>query len=130
MKGHREIHGKQNNKYTQKLCSYWESILYHGALKLGFFPGIHGYYWIFPKSDTSANVGVGLYIEEVRGGQNLKTLLNEVLLMENLQDLAVEKTISGILPARIVDKVVHDNILSYSIQIRLFCITIMVWKFD
>lgn len=84
---------------------------YHGALKLGFFPGIHGYYWIFPKSDTSANVGVGLYIEEVRGGQNLKTLLNEVLLMENLQDLAVEKTISGILPAKIVDKVVHDNIL-------------------
>lgn len=83
---------------------------YNGALKIGFFPDIHGYYWIFPKNDSLANVGVGLYIEEIQKGHRLKKLLNEVLVMEELQNAPIERTVSGILPARIVDKLVYDNI--------------------
>lgn len=84
---------------------------YNKALKVGFLPDIYGYYWIFPKSDTLANVGIGLQIEDIKKGKDLKKLLQEVLVMENLQDSPIERTVSGILPTKFVSKLVYDNIL-------------------
>ncbi|WP_378954679.1 NAD(P)/FAD-dependent oxidoreductase [Pelosinus sp. sgz500959] len=84
---------------------------YNKALKIGFLPETYGYYWIFPKNDNLANVGVGLQIEEIKKGKDIKTLLHEVLVMENLENLPVEKTVSGILPTKLLGKIVYDNIL-------------------
>ncbi len=84
---------------------------YNGALKIGFLPNTYGYYWIFPKSENLANIGVGLQIEELKSGKSLKTLLNTILLMENLHNMTIEKTVAGILPTKLVSKLVYDNIV-------------------
>ncbi len=82
-----------------------------GALKVGFLPEIYGYYWIFPKDDRLANVGVGLHISAVRRGRNLWALLAEVLAREGLEGAQVMKRGGGILPAQIVSHAVRGNIL-------------------
>lgn len=84
---------------------------YNGALKIGFLPNTYGYYWIFPKNNNLANVGVVLQIEEIKSGKSLKKLLNTILAMENLQNMPIEKTVAGILPTKLVSKLVYDNIL-------------------
>ena len=84
---------------------------YNKALKVGFLPEVYGYYWIFPKNDNLANVGIVLQIEEIKKGQDIKKMLHEILVMENLQNSFVEKTVSGILPTKLVSKLVYDNIL-------------------
>lgn len=84
---------------------------YNRALKIGFLPNTYGYYWIFPKNEKLANVGVGLKIEEIKNGKNLKQLLNTIIVRENLQKLLIEKTVAGILPTKLVSKLVHNNIL-------------------
>lgn len=84
---------------------------YIGALKIGFLPKTLGYYWIFPKTETLANVGIGLRIEEIQAGKNLKQLLNTFLTEEGLENAQIEKTVAGILPTKLLDKLVYGNIL-------------------
>ena len=82
-----------------------------GALKVGFLPDTHGYYWVFPKDDQQANVGVGLNISEIERGRDLKAVLEAVLLREKLQDAVTLKQVAGLLPAKIVSRLVLGNIL-------------------
>lgn len=84
---------------------------YRNALKVGFLPDTHGYYWVFPKDDTTANVGVALNIGEVRKGRDLKAMMTSVIRREELQDAVVLKRVAGILPAKVVTQVRHGNIL-------------------
>lgn len=82
----------------------------HKALKIGFLPETYGYYWIFPKNNKLANVGVGLQIEDIKKGKNIKKLLHEILVMEDIEHLSIKRTVSGILPTKLLSKVVYDNI--------------------
>lgn len=89
---------------------------YGKSIYLGFLPGIPqenmpGYYWIFPRSEGTAYVGIGY-----RAGNNGKTVnlwkkLDEVIDRENLGQMRVLGKGGGFLPIARPQKLVHDNII-------------------
>lgn len=68
-----------------------------------------GYYWIFPKSDGEANVGVIVFDET---DENLWHVLEEVIKDERL-DAGYERTrkLGGICPVVMPEQLVHGNSL-------------------
>ncbi|MCG0275338.1 MAG: NAD(P)/FAD-dependent oxidoreductase [Thermosediminibacteraceae bacterium] len=77
-------------------------------LKVGLLPGLYGYYWIFPKDNKTANVGVGSFGKEP---VMLWKLLGHVLEREGLSGYRVIKELGGICPVRMVPQLKYDNIL-------------------
>jgi digeranylgeranylglycerophospholipid reductase len=77
-------------------------------LKLGIENNYTGYYWIFPKSRTEANVGVG-YLEKSK--LSLWDELDRVLEKEGLSSCKVVKRIGGLCPVAKLDMLVYGNVL-------------------
>ncbi|MDD5170187.1 MAG: NAD(P)/FAD-dependent oxidoreductase, partial [Syntrophales bacterium] len=99
-------------------------VLVHGdfsdlipRIKVGFFSdmpaeALPGYYWIFPKDDHTANIGVVCTGRGPGGfGMDLKALLKEVLEDEGLFGMSILKKGGGLIPARICSRLLHDNII-------------------
>ena len=86
------------------------------SILIGFLPGIPaenmpGYYWIFPKDDRRANVGI-VYRPDTNGKTvQLWEKLDEVIRRENLQDMKIISKGGGFLPIARPAKLVYDNIL-------------------
>jgi digeranylgeranylglycerophospholipid reductase len=88
------------------------------GIKIMFFPDIPahyqpGYAWVFPRNAGSANVGVGCTVRCARdaGSPDLKKRLADVLRSEGLADSAVLERGGGISPARMLSRLVYDNVL-------------------
>jgi digeranylgeranylglycerophospholipid reductase len=87
-------------------------------IKVSFFPNLPtefqpAYYWVFPKDERRANVGV---VCTVRGALNkdrldLKRLLADALRAEDLSDAVVLERGGGIGPTRMLPRLVYDNII-------------------
>ena len=80
----------------------------HKSLMVGVEPNFFGYYWIFPKSDHIANVGLGFFKEE---DLNLKQELNKILKKEKIDRYTVIDKGGGLIPTKILDKLVFDNVI-------------------
>ncbi len=87
------------------------------TIKVGFISHIKseyllGYYWIFPRDEETANVGV-VYT----GGAgraftlDIKGLLHEVMEREFLGEATVLKKGGGLIPAGVLSELVHENII-------------------
>jgi len=87
------------------------------TIKVGFLSHVKpeylpGYYWIFPRDEQTANVGV-VYA----GGADrqftldIKSLLHEVLERESLGAATVLSKGGGLIPASILPVLVHENII-------------------
>ena len=87
------------------------------AIKAVFLPdlpkeAVPGYYWVFPKDHDRANVGVVCTAGyNGRLSLNLKELLREVFNREGLRHCAVAREGGGMIPTRILPRLVYDNIL-------------------
>jgi len=87
------------------------------TIKVGFISHfkpeyLPGYYWIFPRDEQTANVGV------VYAGRadrqftlDIKSLLHEVLERESLGKATVLSKGGGLIPASILPVLVHENII-------------------
>lgn len=78
-------------------------------IKLEYLPG---YYWIFPRDEQTANVGV-VYAGGVdrQFALDIKGLLHEVMEKESLGEATVLRKGGGLIPACILSGLVHENII-------------------
>lgn len=87
------------------------------AVKAAFLSGLPkeampGYYWVFPKDRVRANIGVVCTADHHgRTTVDLKGLLCEVLDREGLRGCPVVKEGGGLIPVRVLSRLVYDNIL-------------------
>ncbi len=68
--------------YCSAVRAYYSGIKgLHGNIEIHFLPeSMPGYFWIFPLSDTEANVGVGMLLSEITKRKlNLSRVLEECL---------------------------------------------------
>ncbi|MGB4220379.1 MAG: NAD(P)/FAD-dependent oxidoreductase [Smithellaceae bacterium] len=87
-------------------------------LKFAFFEDMPArfqpaYYWVFPKDEHTANVGVVCTVNgSLPGGDpDLKNLLGDVLKRENLGDCVIAERGGGIAASQIIPRLVYDNII-------------------
>jgi digeranylgeranylglycerophospholipid reductase len=87
------------------------------TIKVGFISHIKpeylpGYYWIFPRDERTANVGV-VYAggADRQSTLDIKGLLYEVVEKESLGEATVLRKGGGLIPVRILPDLVHENIL-------------------
>jgi len=86
-------------------------------IKVGFMSHIKpeylpGYYWIFPRDEKSANVGV-VYTggAERQFSLDIRGLLKEVMEKESLGEATVLSKGGGLIPASILPRLVYENII-------------------
>ena len=71
-----------------------------------------GYYWIFPKGQKIANVGVGrFYLHKKNRALNLNKELNDVLIKEGLDGYRILKKVQSFTPSTSLASLVWGNIL-------------------
>lgn len=87
-------------------------------IKIAFFETLSAsnqpaYYWVFPKDEKTANVGVVCTARQRlnQNAVNLKRRLSDALKREGLTDMTILETGGGIAAGRILPRLVHDNIL-------------------
>jgi digeranylgeranylglycerophospholipid reductase len=85
-------------------------------LKVGFLPDFWGYYWIFPKGKDeqggeTANVGIGNF--DSADKRKLWCMLDDVMRREGFDGpgYRVIKSLGGICPSKMPEKLIYDNIL-------------------
>ena len=82
------------------------------TIMAGYEPHYIGYYWIFPKGQNIANVGVGRFNGLKKGrALHLRHELNRILKKEGLDEYRILRKISGFCPSNTVDKLVWRDIL-------------------
>lgn len=84
-----------------------------GSLKIGLEPHYFGYYWIFPKGKTRANVGLGWFNPgECRaGGLKLRHELERITEKENLGSCRVLRRSGGVIPVTPCGSMIKGNLL-------------------
>lgn len=87
-------------------------------IKFAFFdhvaaPFQPAYYWVFPKDEETANVGVVCTVQGrlPKGGPDLKDMLADVLCREGFKDAAILEKGGGIATSRMLPRLVYDNML-------------------
>jgi digeranylgeranylglycerophospholipid reductase len=82
------------------------------TIRVGYEPHYVGYYWIFPKGQNIANVGVGRFKRLKRDrSPHLRPELDRILKKEGLDGYRITKRVSSFCPSNCVDKLVWQNIL-------------------
>jgi digeranylgeranylglycerophospholipid reductase len=76
--------------------------------KLGFQEHYSGYYWIFPRSESEANVGIGILAGD---RPNLWVELDKILEKEKLSSYKITKKLGGLCPFKRPCRLVYDNII-------------------
>ncbi len=86
-----------------------------GQIRVGVDPNYFGYYWIFPKTKSIANVGLGVFPQNRKyyGNvqTNLKKELHKLLQCEELKNCKVIGSGGGVIPTKPVSNLIHDNII-------------------
>lgn len=78
----------------------------------GYEPHYLGYYWIFPKGQNVANVGVGRFnMDKKSKGFRLKYELDRILKKKRLDKYRILRKVFGFSPSNGVDKLVWGDIL-------------------
>ncbi|MGI6575147.1 MAG: NAD(P)/FAD-dependent oxidoreductase [bacterium] len=82
-------------------------------IKIGIDPGYFGYYWVFPKGENVANVGIALLpaTSATRDTKALWPLVDKILVKENLVGAKVLKRCGGLCPAKVLPRLVWDNLI-------------------
>ena len=80
---------------------------YNGEIFCALIERQSGYWWIFPKSDNEANVGLILFKET---DQNLWDLLEKIIEKEGLSSYTKTRKLGGICPVVRPEKLVYDNV--------------------
>jgi len=81
-----------------------------GKLKVVLDSRCSGYAWIFPKSDTVANVGLGWFGSKLKG-LRIKEELDLFLARQNLSHYKIIKRAGGPIPIMPRKKIVIENIM-------------------
>lgn len=81
-----------------------------GKLKVVLDARCSGYAWIFPKSETLANVGLGWFGSKLKG-LRIKEELDLFLQRENLSHCQIVKRAGGPIPIMRREKIVIDNVM-------------------
>lgn len=82
------------------------------TIKAGYEAHHIGYYWIFPKGENTANVGVGRFNSGKKSrGHCLKSELERVLKKEGIDSYRILRRFSSFCPSEGVDKLIWGNIL-------------------
>lgn len=100
---------KQNSGKTVQYTMEGDFSHLDYSLKVGLLPDFWGYYWIFPKTERIANVGIGNF--DPQENDRLWDRLDKVISDENFKGYKILNKIGGICPTAIPDKLVFDNIL-------------------
>jgi digeranylgeranylglycerophospholipid reductase len=88
------------------------SYLGKNTIKAGYERHYSGYYYIFPKGQTSANVGIGKFHVNKKGRMpKLKIELDRVLRKEGLDSYAIQDNISSFTPSCSVKRLLWQNII-------------------
>lgn len=81
---------------------------YMGRLKAVLEDHYDGYYWIFPKSNTEANVGLIFFSEnELNPWQELERILEK----EGLTNYEKTRKLGGMCPVVRPEKLIYDNVI-------------------
>lgn len=87
-------------------------------IKFAFFENLPArfqpaYYWVFPKDERTANVGVVCTAQGAlkKGDPDLKKMLSDALSREGLQDAAILEKGGGVAPSGMLPRLVYGNIL-------------------
>ena len=83
------------------------------SIKVGFSPDYRGYFWIFPKSETRASVGLAFLAEEYgpRDLDRLWTCLHREMAAEALAEAKIIERSGGLCPAKMLPRLVWDNVI-------------------
>ncbi|HOG11537.1 MAG TPA: NAD(P)/FAD-dependent oxidoreductase [Smithellaceae bacterium] len=88
------------------------------CIRVVFFPDLPvenqpGYAWVFPRDERSANVGVVCTVRKTQGPgrPDMKKMLADFLRREGLAGASVLARGGGIAPARMLSRLVYDNVL-------------------
>lgn len=88
------------------------SFLGKNTLKVVYEPHYIGYYYIFPKGQNIANVGVGRFHWNKKSrAVQLNKELKDILIKENLDGYRILKKVWGFTPSSSVARLVWGNIL-------------------
>lgn len=88
------------------------SFLGKNTIKIVYEPHYVGYYYIFPKGQNIANVGVGkFHLNKKNRALYLNKELNDVLIKEGLDGYRVLKKVQSFTPSASVARLVWRNIL-------------------
>jgi digeranylgeranylglycerophospholipid reductase len=88
------------------------SFLGKNTIKTGYEPHYMGYYYIFPKGQDIANVGVGRFnLNRKNQGPHLKKELDRVLREEGLDGYMIKKEVHSFSPSCSVNRLVWGNTL-------------------
>jgi len=88
------------------------SFLGENTIMTGYEPHYIGYYYIYPKGQNIANVGVGRFnLNRKSQSPHLKSELDRVLRKEGLDGYMIQKEVYSFSPSSSVNKLVWGNIL-------------------
>ncbi len=83
-------------------------------LKFLAFPHYRGYFWVFPKSSTTANVGLGYFNPECKdrslSGKQLWARLDQLMVQEKITGQIIKRT-GGVVPIRLREQLQYGKIL-------------------
>lgn len=80
----------------------------YGKIKIGIEDRYTGYYWIFPKSQNEAHVGIGYFM---MSNFNIWSELDRVLEKEGISSYKRIRKLGGLCPVVKLDRLVYNNIL-------------------
>ena len=82
------------------------------TIMAGYEPHYIGYYYVYPKGQNIANVGVGRFnLKRKSQSPHLKSALDRVLRKEGLDGYMIQKEVYSFSPSSSVNKLVWGNIL-------------------
>lgn len=88
------------------------SFLGENTIMAGYEPHYIGYYYIYPKGQNIANVGVGRFnVKRKSQSPHLKSELRHVLRKERLDGYTIQKEVYSFSPSTSINKLVWGNIL-------------------
>jgi digeranylgeranylglycerophospholipid reductase len=83
-------------------------------LKFLAFPHYKGYFWVFPKSSTTANVGFGYFDPECKerdfSGKQLWARLDQLMAQERVTGQIIKRT-GGVVPIRLREQLQYGKVL-------------------
>lgn len=84
-----------------------------GQIKVGLSQEYLGYFWIFPKDDTTASVGLAYLSEDYgpRQTRNIWKQLRKEIVTEGLAQGRVLARSGGLCPAKLLPRLVWDNVV-------------------
>ena len=97
---------KETSGLTVQYTMHGDFSKYEGKIYAAILKNHAGYYWIFPKSDDEANVGLIVFNDTK---DNLWDVLEEIIEAENLSSYVRTRKLGGICPVVIPEQLVYEN---------------------